>query len=271
MSALMRANQRITGFFRKSSPRLPNARLSLVSSVGPGGTEQHGMIFVEHLPYGIVDVVRESFEEIAHIRGPEDDAVGYESLHDAVVDAKHVGARLLCHVEAKDLLFIFSQTREAFAQIPLAPPLEVEMRGETDQRLNRADSNAGRAKDQSQPEKRAVVFCKLRYAKDLEVLLRQKQHQPGGHADRCQVTWRELNCLNESSEDFSNHPASVGGATTTPMVSPAARWLTALLFAIVVSCSYMLDGPDEASTARLVAADKADALADARRAAERRE
>jgi len=51
-------------------------------------------------------------------------------------------------------------------------------------------------------------------------------------------------------------------------VSTATHWLAALLFAVAVSCSYMLDGPDEATTAGLVAADKADAIADARRAPE---
>lgn len=54
-------------------------------------------------------------------------------------------------------------------------------------------------------------------------------------------------------------------------MSTGALWLGALLFSVAVGSSYLLDGPDEATTAGLVAADKADAIADARLAAQHRE
>lgn len=46
-----------------------------------------------------------------------------------------------------------------------------------------------------------------------------------------------------------------------------SRWLLALLIALFVGASHLLDGPDETTTAELIAADKADAIADARRIA----
>ena len=44
------------------------------------------------------------------------------------------------------------------------------------------------------------------------------------------------------------------------LMSATTRWLTALLFAVAVGAGHLLEGPDEATTARLVAADKADAI-----------
>ncbi len=50
-------------------------------------------------------------------------------------------------------------------------------------------------------------------------------------------------------------------------MSTAARWLLAAAIAVCLGASHLLDGPNEATTDALVQADKADAIADARRVA----
>lgn len=50
-------------------------------------------------------------------------------------------------------------------------------------------------------------------------------------------------------------------------MNTTGRWLISLLIVIFVGASHLLDGPDETTTAALIAADKADAIADARRVA----
>ena len=53
-------------------------------------------------------------------------------------------------------------------------------------------------------------------------------------------------------------------------MSTAARWLISAAVAFLIAASYQLDGPDEATTEAIVQADKADAIATARQAADRR-
>jgi hypothetical protein len=53
-------------------------------------------------------------------------------------------------------------------------------------------------------------------------------------------------------------------------VSTASRWLIGTAAAFLIAASCQLDGPDEATTDALVQADKADAIATARHAADPR-
>lgn len=53
-------------------------------------------------------------------------------------------------------------------------------------------------------------------------------------------------------------------------MSIAARWLISAAVALLIAASYLLDGPDEATTEAIVQADKSDAVSDARRAADPR-
>lgn len=53
-------------------------------------------------------------------------------------------------------------------------------------------------------------------------------------------------------------------------MNTAARWLIGAATALLIAASYQLDGPDEATTEAIVQADKADAIATARHAADPR-
>lgn len=53
-------------------------------------------------------------------------------------------------------------------------------------------------------------------------------------------------------------------------MSPAARWLIGIAAAFLIAASCQLNGPDEATADAIVQADKADAIATARRAADPR-
>lgn len=53
-------------------------------------------------------------------------------------------------------------------------------------------------------------------------------------------------------------------------MSTAARWLISAALAFLIAASFQLDGPDEATTDAIVQADKADAIAAARKAGDPR-
>lgn len=53
-------------------------------------------------------------------------------------------------------------------------------------------------------------------------------------------------------------------------MSTATHWLITAAVAFLIAASYQLDGPDEATTEALIQADKADAIAAARHAADPR-
>ena len=59
----------------------------LIGAANGGSAVQCRRIFVEVLPRGILDVVRDPLQQVAHTGGLVDDARSYESLHDAVIVA----------------------------------------------------------------------------------------------------------------------------------------------------------------------------------------
>src|SRR5438874_2161371 len=92
-------------------PDSPHAG-ALVGAIGLRRAIQYPRMFVEVLPRGLFDVEGEPLQHVAHVGRLVDDALAYESLHDAILVAEDVGFRLLGHVEPKNLLFVFGETTE---------------------------------------------------------------------------------------------------------------------------------------------------------------
>ncbi len=83
------------------------------------------MIFIEIIPSGIADIVRESIKHIA-VRGrPVDDAVGYKAIDNAIIDSEVIASGLLGYVKPENLFFIFGEGEQFILDI-LSRPLYVK-------------------------------------------------------------------------------------------------------------------------------------------------
>lgn len=186
--------------------------LSFIGAISVGAAVEKNMVFVEMLPSQFRDVVGKAINNASHIGRLVNDACGYQTLHDAVVDAQRIGARLLSYVEPQNLLFIFAQSGEALINtaLELSPPpftAGCAPQGNADRHRQRSDP-----KKREQPKNWAVVLCKLMHTNDLQILLRNKDQCGSNDSDRCGIAWGELDGIERSSKEFSKHRQSVSAS-----------------------------------------------------------
>lgn len=190
-----------------------------VAPIKVGRAGKDGLVFIEFLPSELRDVVRQGQARGSDESGrPADDAFGFKSAHDAVVAAQDVGARLLDHVVAQDLLFVFSESVQTLAGFPL----DLSALDEQGQPPHPADRQGGQADQQGQTNPLAVVFCKLRHTDGLEQLRRAKGQDSRDSRHHCQASWAELQRIKERLRPFDH-----GVSLATPGTTTACRLLAA--------------------------------------------
>jgi hypothetical protein len=190
------------------SDMVPRLTKNLVCPVGVGCSVENLRVFVEFLPHDFIDVVSKPINHVPHVRRHLYDALGYESLHNAISDAEIVGLRLLSVVEPENLLFFFgepSKARFEFRNGILAPSPTAEC---SPSHRNHRHNEEARSDDQSETQPRAIVLCKLNETNLLKKLLGREQ-QYGSHDPECyQVTWGELQELKDAFQCSVNHVGS---------------------------------------------------------------
>lgn len=162
-------------------------------------------MYVEVIPRELADVMCEPFESITHRSGQVNDAVGFESLHDAIVDAERICASVFREVEPQNLLFIFGQTLQSLCYAPMAAPPEPPLLYEGDTVSDNGHHEECSGDDKDKPTHRAVVLCKLKYSDELEKFLAGKEQEGGHDSKSYEIAWSELQELKKRLSGFSDH------------------------------------------------------------------
>lgn len=185
---------------------------TLVSSPCVGSAVEQGFVFIEHIPRNAVDVECESTDQAAYGGRPENDAVIGQRLHDAIIEAQLVGARLVRYVEPQNLLFVFSESLQSLKQITLELPLFENTTTRDIDGLDNPNTQERPAQQQANPNNRAIVLCHILDAQCLQQLTGGKKQEGQNSANCYDISWSELQRLKDLFEKFSGHKASVGGA-----------------------------------------------------------
>lgn len=203
------------GRYRRRMRRLVRFFYSLVAKapvfigvVSGGRAIENLRIYMEIIPHEVSDVMRHPLNYAAVDCGLVDDACGYETSHDAILNAEHIGASILHDVIPQNLLLVFGQTmqslNDALMEIPL-PPEAFNSVYPPSADCYQEKSYRGQKKN---PKNCAIVLCKLRNPKSLLELRAAKQYQACHKSDCYKVTWRELKSLKDALYDSVSHGVS---------------------------------------------------------------
>ena len=157
---------------------------------------------MEIIPSEVANVMREPLKDIAERCGLINDAVGFESLHDAVFNAEHIGASIVGDVEPENLLFIFGQTIQSLGYAPIDAPMPPPFINERNYVGEQRDNKERNGNNKGKPKNRAIVLCKLRYANTLKELGTWKEKGGRHYPERYEITWSELQKLKECLGDL---------------------------------------------------------------------
>jgi hypothetical protein len=178
-----------------------------IASVCVGGSMQQSLILVEVIPSIIADVVGKSHVSTADVCGTMNDTIGCESIYDAIINAQHIGARLLGNVKPQNLLFVFGETVQS---------LQSALRKFADERLVAypADDCYGAIytekdarKYEGEKEMWAIVLCKLNTSELLEPAFGTEKKKGCNDAERYEITWRELQNIQQDFGEICAHGA----------------------------------------------------------------
>ena len=171
--------------------RLPAAVFSFVCPVGVGCPVKKIFVCLEILPSEFRDVV--SQVKWVPVGGrPVNESAGYESVHDAVVDAEFVGLTFRSYVKSENLFFVFGETVKSlqrefmkFCESHSIPYNAANIYGPVyDEQTD--------CSDERQTEPLAIVLCKVTDAKAVRKAFGKDQEQTAKQTDCCQVSWCEL-------------------------------------------------------------------------------
>lgn len=189
---------------------------SFIRAIGVGCPKEQFMVFIEIIPSEIRDVVSKSLHQGAEGRRPADNACGFKSLNDAIIVAQNIGFRLLGNVKAENLLFVFGQTVQS---------LQSALREFADQHFIsypatdcyapvRGEERA--CDDKRQGDPLAVVLCKLVNAESLEPFAGTKQKKGSNDTERYEVTWGQLQSLQQRLGIITTHIVGVDSKPISP-------------------------------------------------------
>jgi hypothetical protein len=191
----------LLNFFKEVSKPLRD----FVRPVKLGSSHEKSLVFVEVLPSDLANVIRKPLDLISQNSGSGNNPLGFESIHDAILKAEHVGLRLMSYVKPENLLFVFGETVEslqyaldAFCVLhSISPPL-YDYYAPIYQ-----EQRESQKKEKTEP--RAIILCKVVEAKPLQKIVRAEQQKGCGQAKRYEVAWSELHDLHKSFCNFGSH------------------------------------------------------------------
>lgn len=195
----------------RTNPNPPSITpvLSLVGTVGLGAAMEQGRVFFEYVPSNLVDVVRKTLQQVAGIGTSEYDTPCNQCLDDAIVNSQRIGAGLLGYVEPENLLFVFSESAKALMQLPLEAPLANTTDGEAPCTISTSNHQQADAQQKCNANSLAIVLCQISDAQPLSDLIGRKDDQSERYSECYQVTWCELEKLQQWLK-YVSHSASVG-------------------------------------------------------------
>ena len=173
---------------------LKTKRLKAINPADVSGSKKQVRVIVQVLPCYLIDVIAK--EQCPKVSGTINNALGYESIDDAIVDAKTVSFSLLSNVKPENLFFFFSQCvqglRNGFFEFCLANSIPYNSRDLFAISYQEQDYT----NQESWADPLAIVFCKLKHAKDFERLIAEKQKNATKASNCYQVSWNQLKNFN---------------------------------------------------------------------------
>jgi hypothetical protein len=188
---------------------LPSLLLAFISSAKVRSPVKKMLVFVQIIPREISDVVSKTLQKVSNGRSLANDAYGYKSTHDAVINAQNIASRLSCHVKPENLLFVFGETvqslQSAFFDFANQHSLSYPAEDFYGPIYNEQDTGD----DQEYGEPLAIVLCKVINAEGLEPFIGTEKQKSSGDAKRYEITWCEFQKLQERLDKAILHSGSL--------------------------------------------------------------
>ena len=173
------------------------SNLPFVGSNQEGASFEKVMVFVEVIPRDGMNEVRKAINHASDRVHTVNDAVGYERLNDAIIDAQGIGSRILDYVKAENLFFAFGESVEALRDALRHFPLPEEFFQPSPSIYGDLNEEERCGDKKKNPNNKAIVLCKLRKANGLLDGFSAKKQESARYADCRQVTWGELQELKD--------------------------------------------------------------------------
>lgn len=187
------------------------------AAAAPARLFKHPWVFDELLPRGMGDDEGSHICLLSVLASLPDDSIGYEALHDAVVEAKRLGAGFTPYVAPENLLFVFGHRTKALCDAESLFPVAVPCGDPRGNRPCDRCKRPGYGGEQPDPQSRAMVFCKLRNPESFAQLLAaqdegcEKEH--GAKAGYSLVSWEELDKLKHRLDERIAHDKASRGVS----------------------------------------------------------
>ena len=165
---------------------------NLVAAINVRRSRKQVWVLVEIIPREITDIVSKSIHRAPKSRREVYDFYGCKSIDDAIINAEKIGSRLIENVKTENLLFCFGETvqslqsglREFCDRLSVPYPAE-HCYGP----IYTEQDTCG---NEGYGEPHAIVLCKIVNSEPFEQFVRQKKKQGGDDSKRYEITWSEL-------------------------------------------------------------------------------
>lgn len=170
---------------------------------------QYGWVLIEILPSEFMYIIGKYQTHLACVRRAVDDAVGFQSVYDAVITAEEIAARLFNKVKPENLLFFFGEHTEPLQTkfLQLARPEPPASLACQPAAAPHADGDGGKQEQRTEPV--AVIFCKIQKGEPLQKFFGSEQRRAGKNGEYYQVTWREFQQIRQTINRAVKHDGSI--------------------------------------------------------------
>lgn len=177
---------------------------NLITAVCPdnvGFAVEEPRVYVEVLPHELIDVMRDPVKIASYRAAPDQEPIGYHSIHHAIIEAHKIGARLMVDVKPDNLFFFFGQTVQSLHEALLRfSPAKAAAKA-TDQERRDFHEAISRGQYKNHPENTAIVLCKVRHIEPFGNMLRHRYENCRPDEGHC-VTWSFVHYLKQRFDNL---------------------------------------------------------------------
>lgn len=190
-----------SGFFK----RFLNVTRLFVRSANISSAVEQMPVFVEIIPRELVDIVSKPPIHSASISGSINNAGGYKSLNDAIINAQRIGFCLLPNVKPEDLLFIFGETVESLQSALREFCDSYSVSYPSDNCYAPIYTKQYNRDNEDKPDPLAIVLCKVINADLFQNTFIAKQQKGSDYSKRYEVSWGEFQEFQKSIKKLIEH------------------------------------------------------------------
>lgn len=158
---------------------------------------QDRTVFIHVIPRDLTNVVVKTFAPVCVCGGGENDASRNESIYDTVIKAKRIGLRFRGYIKAENLFFFFGESVELLRDSIMSFFESRSIPYSPHNLFNSVYTKEGDRDQESYADPLAVVLCKVSDTKPIRDAIGREQRQSRRNHRCCQVSWRELQCIED--------------------------------------------------------------------------